>query len=54
LSLESRQADEEHEFGHGRERFFWAFLAAVFIFLGGAVFSVGRGVFALVHGGNAG
>lgn len=34
-----RRADERHPFGYGRERFFWALLAAVGIFVTGAVFS---------------
>src|SRR4051794_33730332 len=44
LSLGSRPADEEHPFGYGKERFFWAFLAAAFIFVAGAVFSWGEGI----------
>jgi cation diffusion facilitator family transporter len=50
LSLGSRPADAEHPFGYGKERFFWAFLAAVFIFVSGAVFSIVEGVRALFHG----
>lgn len=50
LSLGSRPADERHPFGYGKERFFWAFLAAVFIFVSGAVFSMVEGVYALLHG----
>lgn len=48
LSLGDRKPDEEHPFGYGKERFFWAFLAAVFIFVSGAVFSLYEGVRALV------
>jgi cation diffusion facilitator family transporter len=47
LRMGRRPPDEEHQFGHGMERFFWAFLAAVWIFLAGAVFSIGQGVLAL-------
>src|SRR5437867_1299715 len=43
-----RETDEEHPFGHGKERFFWSFLAAVLIFLAGAVFSIGQGILELV------
>lgn len=43
-----REPDEDHPFGHGKERFFWSFLAAVLIFLAGAVFSVGQGILELV------
>lgn len=34
-----RPADAEHPFGYGRERFFWALLAAFGIFISGAGFS---------------
>ena len=51
LSLGSRPADEEHPFGYGKERFFWAFLAAAFIFVAGAVFSWGEGIRGLFGGG---
>ena len=44
LSLGERPPNEEHPFGYGKERFFWAFLAAVFIFVSGAVFSIAQGV----------
>src|SRR4051812_27228308 len=44
LSLGARAADEAHPFGYGKERFFWAFLAAVFIFVAGAVFAWIEGV----------
>ena len=54
LRLGRRPADEEHQFGHGKERFFWAFLAAVWIFLAGAVFSIGQGVLALRSPGSGG
>ncbi len=50
LSLGKRPASEEHPFGYGKERFFWAFLAAVFIFVSGAVFSIGEGVRDLMSG----
>ncbi|HZE29719.1 MAG TPA: cation diffusion facilitator family transporter [Gaiellaceae bacterium] len=51
ISIErgQREADREHPFGHGKERFFWSFLAAVLIFVAGAVFSVGQGILELVH-----
>jgi cation diffusion facilitator family transporter len=44
-----RKPDREHPFGHGKERFFWSFLAAVLIFLAGAVFSAGQGILELVR-----
>jgi cation diffusion facilitator family transporter len=50
LSLGSRKPDEEHPFGYGKERFFWALLAAVFIFVSGAVFSLFEGLRTLLGG----
>jgi cation diffusion facilitator family transporter len=44
LSRADRGSDEQHPFGYGQERFFWAFLAAVFIFVAGALFSIFEGV----------
>jgi len=48
IALGQRKPDAEHPFGHGKERFFWSFLAAVLIFLAGAVFSIGQGVLELM------
>ena len=39
LRRSSRPPDSNHPFGYGAERFFWALLAAIGIFLSGAVFS---------------
>jgi cation diffusion facilitator family transporter len=44
LSRAERGSDERHPFGYGQERFFWAFLAAVFIFVAGSLFSIAEGV----------
>jgi cation diffusion facilitator family transporter len=49
LSLGERPPDEEHPFGHGKERFFWTLLAAVVVFVAGAVFAVGEGVLRLLR-----
>ena len=51
LSLGNREPDEDHPFGYGKERFFWALLAAVFIFVSGALFSLWQGVHGLLGGG---
>lgn len=50
LSLGDRRPDQEHPFGYGKERFFWALLAAVFIFVSGAVFSLFEGVRTILGG----
>ncbi|PRY13915.1 cation diffusion facilitator family transporter [Kineococcus rhizosphaerae] len=47
LGRAERPADRTHPFGYGKERFFWSLLAAVGIFLSGAVFSVAEGVSSL-------
>lgn len=53
INLGDTPADDNHPFGHGKERFFWAFLAAVFIFVAGAVFSLYEGARKLVEGGGS-
>lgn len=50
LRLAEREPDAEHPFGYGKERFFWSFLAAVFIFVSGALFSVYEGVHRMLAG----
>jgi cation diffusion facilitator family transporter len=44
LNRAERRPDENHPFGYGAERFFWSFLAAVFIFVSGALFSIYEGL----------
>lgn len=39
-----RPATEQHQFGHGRERYFWAFIVALLLFSVGAVFSMFDGI----------
>ncbi|GAA3166386.1 cation diffusion facilitator family transporter [Streptomyces virens] len=51
LRRSRRPADRRHPFGYGKERFFWALLAAVGIFVMGGCFSFFQGVEALVEGG---
>jgi len=50
LSLGKRRPEEGHPFGHGKERFFWALMAAVMIFVGGAIFSIVQGALVLRGG----
>jgi len=44
LKASARPADMAHPFGYGKVRFFWSLLAAVAIFVGGAVFSFYEGI----------
>jgi cation diffusion facilitator family transporter len=44
-----RPPDEQHQFGYGAERFFWAFVVAVMLFSLGSLFSLYEGVEKLVH-----
>jgi cation diffusion facilitator family transporter len=50
----SKRADEEHPFGYGKESFVWAFIAALFTFVGGAGFSIYHGITTIVHGEQTG
>lgn len=51
LRRSTRRADRRHPFGYGKERFFWALIAAVSIFVSGAVFAVVEGVRTILGGG---
>src|SRR3954451_7693724 len=50
LRLAAREPTEEQPFGHGQQRFLWTFIAAVAMFVAGAIFAVGYGTFELVRG----
>ena len=50
----SKAADEEHPFGYGKESFVWAFIAALFTFVGGAGFSIYHGITTVVQGEDTG
>ncbi len=41
--------DDEHQFGYGRERYFWAFVVAMVLFALGGVFSVFEGIEKIRH-----
>lgn len=49
-----KPADEEHPFGYGKESFVWAFIAALFTFIGGAGFSIYHGVTTIIAGEHSG
>ena len=51
LHRSERPPDRRHPFGYGKERFFWALIAAVSIFVSGAVFSFYEGFSAVIGGG---
>jgi cation diffusion facilitator family transporter len=48
LRRSARRPDRRHPFGYGKERFFWALIAAVSIFVSGAVFAIYEGVRTIV------
>src|SRR3954467_2996831 len=48
LRKSSGEPDARHPFGRGQERYFWAFLAALGIFLVGGTLSIGEGVRSLL------
>jgi cation diffusion facilitator family transporter len=44
-----RDADVEHPFGYGRERYFWAFVVSVLLFSVGGLFSIFDGIEKLLN-----
>lgn len=42
-------ADDRHQFGYGRERYFWAFIVAMVLFALGGVFSIYEGIEKIRH-----
>jgi cation diffusion facilitator family transporter len=49
LRFYKRPASEKHPFGYGMERFFWSFIAAIFIFGVGATYALYEGFEKLRH-----
>ncbi|MBA3516037.1 MAG: cation transporter [Pyrinomonadaceae bacterium] len=49
LRFYKRPASGKHPFGYGKERFFWSFIAAIFIFGVGATYAIYEGVVKLRH-----
>jgi cation diffusion facilitator family transporter len=49
LRFYKRPASKKHPFGHGKERFFWSFIAAIFIFGVGATYAIYEGINKLAH-----
>lgn len=54
IRLSAREPNPDQPFGYGQERFLWTFLAAVGMFLAGAVFAIGYGTYELLSGGEPG
>jgi cation diffusion facilitator family transporter len=52
LRFAERKPDEQHPFGYGKERFVWTFMAAIFIFVAGSLFSLYEGISKLLEGGS--
>ncbi len=49
-----KQADAQHPFGYGRERYFWAFVVALVLFSLGGLFSLYEGYHKLQEAGEGG
>ena len=49
LRFYQRPASKKHPFGYGKERFFWSFIAAIFIFGVGSTYAIYEGVVKLKH-----
>lgn len=50
LRRSARPPDARHPLGYGPERYFWAFLASVATFVGGAVFAIIDGIRTILNG----
>src|SRR5215218_8080279 len=49
LRFFNRPPSKKHPFGYGKERFFWSFIAAIFIFGVGATFAIYEGIEKVRH-----
>ena len=49
LRFYERPASAKHPFGYGKERFFWSFIAAIFIFGVGATYAIYEGIEKVRH-----
>jgi cation diffusion facilitator family transporter len=53
-SVADREPDVQYPYGRGKEIYFWAFMVAVFLFVGGSVISIITGVDKIRHGAEHG
>jgi cation diffusion facilitator family transporter len=49
LRFFKKPASKKHPFGYGKERFFWSFIAAIFIFGVGSTYAIYEGIVKLRH-----
>lgn len=49
LRRSGKRADRAHPFGYGKERFFWAMIASVSVFVVGATYSIYEGITTIVE-----
>ena len=49
MSQSKRPPDPQHPFGRGKETYFWSFMVAVFLFVGGAVIAFIEGLERIRH-----
>jgi cation diffusion facilitator family transporter len=49
ISRSKKPADAKHPLGYGREMYFWSFIVALLLFLGGGGFSIYEGVHKMQH-----
>ena len=49
VSATKKPADHQHPFGYGRSMYFYSFVVALLLFLGGGVFSIYEGVHKIQH-----
>ncbi|HZU39947.1 MAG TPA: cation diffusion facilitator family transporter [Solirubrobacteraceae bacterium] len=54
IALATREPTPDQPFGYGRMRFLWTFMAAVAMFLAGATFAIGYGIYQLASGPESG
>jgi len=54
FKLSQREPTEAQPFGYGHQRFLWTFMAAIGMFMAGAVFAIGYGIVELLAGSESG